>query len=176
MDRGRQQSPTRDVGDEMDSRETIIAGLQRPGDVVSSGAVREQSIENGVEMVGTSVGMGSSGHGNFDNTLREIDSALAAFDKTDSISLQPRDGSSVALHLEDLIMGQGAGAEGFLVVVQDDQRVSVDMENGTSSSVPLRGWKRLARERDVVQVGSPSAGKRSVDECLEGVADLVPTK
>lgn len=51
------------------------------------------------------------------------------------------------------------------------------MESCTSSVGSLRGWKRLARETDVVvQVGSSSAGKRSVDEFLEGVEDLVPTK
>lgn len=144
VDRGRQQTPSRDVGDEMDTRETIIAGLQRPGDVQSSDAVREQSIEDGVEMVGTSVGIGHSGHGNFDDTLREIDSALAAFDKTDSVSLQPRDVSSFALHSEDLIMGQGAGAEGLSVVAQDVQRVSVDMENCTSSNGSLKRVEKVS--------------------------------
>ena len=53
----------------------------------------------------------------------------------------------------------------------------IDVENSTFSGGSLRGWKRLARDKNgVVQPGSSSGGKRSVDDCLEGVTDLVPTK
>ena len=75
------------------------------------------------------------------------------------------------------IKGIGVGAKGNVVQVQEDHKVSVDLENCNSLGGSLRGWKRLARERDgVVQSGSPSGVKRSFDECLEGVIDLVPTK
>lgn len=51
------------------------------------------------------------------------------------------------------------------------------MESYTTSGGSIRGWKRLARERDVVvQASIPSFRERSVDECLEGVEDLVPIK
>ena len=37
--------------------------------------------------------------------------------------------------------------------------------------------ERLARDKiGVVQLGSSSGGKRHSDDCLEGMADLVPTK
>ena len=53
----------------------------------------------------------------------------------------------------------------------------IDVENSTSLGGSFRGWKRLARDKNgVVQPGSSSGGKRSVDDCLEGMADLVPTK
>ena len=75
------------------------------------------------------------------------------------------------------IKGIGVGVKGNVVQVQEDHTVSVDLENCNSLGGSLRGWKRLARERDgVVQFGSPSGVKRSFDECLEGVIDLVPTK
>ena len=41
----------------------------------------------------------------------------------------------------------------------------------------LGGWKRLARDKSGgVQRGSSSGGKRHIEDCLEGMAELVPTK
>lgn len=169
VDRERQQSPSRDVGDEMDTGENIISDLQRPEDIQPSRVVVEHGTEDGVEMLGTSLGTGRSGQGNFYETFKEINLALDAFDKADTINLQPREVSSVAFQSGDTIKGMGLVAEGHSVLAQGVQRVSMVVESCTSSAGSLRGWKRLARETDVVvQVGSSSAGKRSVDEFLEG--------
>lgn len=61
VDRERQQSLSRDVGDEMDTGENIIPSLQRPEDIQPSRVVVEHGTEDGVEMLGTSLGTGRSG-------------------------------------------------------------------------------------------------------------------
>ena len=72
-------------------------------------------------------------------------------------------------------MGKKVGAEDISAVVQEDHGANID--NSTSLGGSLRGWKRLARDKSGgVQRGSSSGGKRHFEVCLEGMADLVPTK
>ena len=142
MDRDRQQSSSRHDNDEMDTRENTIVVLERNGVFHPSEAVDEHGVDEGVRLMGNFVRTDRSGQGNFDDKLREIDSDLAAFDG-DAID-------SVATPSGETIMGTGTGIDGNVEQEQVDHRASVDLENCTPLGESLRGWKRLARERDVV--------------------------
>nr|POE71557.1 hypothetical protein CFP56_12784 [Quercus suber] len=161
----------------MDTSENIVLGLERSGVIQSSEAVEEQGIVEEVGIKGPFVGMNSSGQENFEDKLREIDSDLAVFDDENLANPRSIEVVSVDVHSSENIMGMGLGTEGIGARVQEDFRVSTGLENCNFSGGSLRGWKRLARDREVVvQPGSLSGGKRSMDVCLEGEANLVPTK
>ena len=168
VDKERQQFSSRLDNEEMDTRENTVGGLERNGVLQPSEAVEENGVDEGVGLMGAFVGTDRSSQENFDDKLREIDSDLATFDGNAI--------DQVATPLGETIMGTETGIDCNVEQEQVDHRAFVDLENSTPLGGSLRGWKRLARKRDVVvQSSSTSGGKRSV-ECLEGVVDLVLTK
>lgn len=68
-------------------------------------------------------------------------------------------------------MGAREGAH--IIEVADNHRVSIALEETTSSGGPIRGWKRLARERVAMeQVSTPNYAKRGIQEVSKMVEDL----
>ena len=153
----------------MDTGENIVLSAERIGVT--------QTRET-MEVYGTAEGIGlKGGKGNFDDTLKEIDLALNVFDDTNTVSPRLKEVCLDDVQSGGIIMGKGVGVEAIGALVQEDHMAIIDVENSTSLGGSFRGWKRLARDKNgVVQPGSSSGGKRSVDDCLEGMADLVPTK
>ena len=169
VERDRQQTPSRQASDEMDTSENIVLGAERIGVTQTRETMEVHDTVEGISLEG--------GKGNFDDTLKEIDSALNVFYETNTVSPRLKEVCLDAVHSSGTITGMGAGVEAIGALVQEDHRAIIDVENNTSSSGSFKGWKRLARDKNgVVQSGSSSGGKISVDDCLEGVADLVPTK
>ena len=169
MDKDRQQTPPRQATDVMDTGENIVLGAER---------IEVTQTKETVKVYGTVEGIGlEGGKGNFDDTLKEIDVALNVFDDTSTGSPRLKEVCLDDVQSGGIITGKGEGVEAIGALVEEDHRAIIDVENSTSLGGSLRGWKRLARDKNrVVQLGSSSGGKRSVDDCLEGMADLVPTK
>ena len=166
-DRDKQQNLPRQATDEMDTSENLVLGVGRI-EVTQAGET--------VEAYGTGDEIGlEGGIGNFDDTLKEIDPALNAFDGTSNVSPRIKEACLDDVQSGGIIIGKEVGVEATSAVVQEDHGANID--NSTSLGGSLRGWKRLARDKiGVVQLGSSSGGKRHIDDCLEGMADLVPTK
>ena len=142
VDRDKQQSSSRHDNDEMDTRQNTVVGLERNRVCHPSEVVEEHGVDEGVGLMGNFVGTDRSGQVNFDDKLREIDSDLATFDGNAI--------DQVATPLGETIMGTGTGIDCNVEQEQVDHRAFVDLENSTPLGGSLRGWKRLARERDVV--------------------------
>ena len=59
----------------------------------------------------------------------------------------------------------------------ETNQVSSVQDMSPSSGGLVRGWKHLAREKAAMeQVSFSLVAKRGIQECLEGMKDLVPTK
>ena len=82
---------------------------------------------------------------NFDDTLKEIDAALNAFDGTSNVSPRIKEACLDDVQSGGIIMGKEVGAEDISAGVQEDHGANID--NSTSLGGSLRGWKRLARDK-----------------------------
>ena len=153
----------------MDTGENIVIGAER---------IEVTQTRETVEVYGTGEEIGlEGGIGNFDDTLKEIDAALNVFADTSNVSPRLKEVCLDDVQSGGIITGKEVGVEATSAVVQEDHGANIDVENSTSLGGSLRGWKRLARDKNgVVQLGSSSGGKRNIDDCLEGMADLVPIK
>ena len=151
----------------MDTGENGVLGVGRL--VATQAGDTVEAYGNG-EDIGLEGGMG-----NFDDTLKEIDAALNVFDGTSDASLGLKVVGLDNDQAGGTIMGKEVRAEDTSDGGQEDHGAISD--NSTSLGGSLRGWKRLARDKSGgVQRGSSSGGKRHIDDCLEGMADLVPIK
>lgn len=89
--------------------------------------------------------------------------------------LRTKEGSRSPLSASEDIL-QAEASEGNIVTDETNHVFSVQ-ESSVPSGGPVRGWKRLAREKAASEQGVSSIpAKRGVQEYLEVLEELVPAK
>nr|POE78993.1 hypothetical protein CFP56_54597 [Quercus suber] len=109
--------------------------------------------------------------------LKAIDLELAKYDGEVDTDLQPRVKFATLGLLNDPEGLLGAEDGEHVTEIAGTHRVSTSWEKTTSLGGLVRGWKCLAREKAAMeQVSSPIYAKQGIQEYLEVMEDLVPTK
>lgn len=159
---------TINVSEERASSEDEEIGLCRTDDVHIGQAMSECGLEGEVDTLESLGVKTASTTTNFQEILKEIDLGLSKYDSPVMISSPPR--------IEDGMVFQ-TGNPGKCLVSKEGVQTTSTVEGSTPLGGQFQTCKRLDRELVViVQASVSTSTKCGIQECMEVVEELVPTK